>query len=227
MERKFNNCIRERGIGVRCTIDIDDQTEEYEVLTDDHGWIPMEIYRDELMDETLHEVLRKNIVTATRNYQQRVKALMKNIILHPSNPMCVKHYSKRLDFQGRGAGHDHGVLWLDIDKLEKKVNYVHLQHLKNNIEAVLPNYILIPKNLRESSSSEVRSDLDLFCTLRGVSVVHNSKLKHTTFKYLRKLTKNSLQREPNEKEEELLWDLSFIPYLDLRNHSINFKRNKK
>ena len=134
------------------------------------------------MDETLHEVLRKNVVTATRNYQQRVNALMKNIILHPSNPLSVKHYCKRLDFQGRGAGHDHGVLWLDIQKIEQKVDNQQLQHLKNNLEAMLPNQIIFQNNLR--NSHDVKSDLDLFCIIRGVSVHNNSKFKHTTFKYL-------------------------------------------
>ena len=65
--------LRERGIGVRCNIDIDDQTEEYEVLTEDFGWIPMEIYKDELMNETLHEVMRKNVVTSTRNSNNELK----------------------------------------------------------------------------------------------------------------------------------------------------------
>ena len=102
----------------------------------------MEIYKEELMDETLHEILRKNVVTATRNYQQRVKALMKSIILHPSNPLSVKHFSKRLDFQGRGAGHDHGVLWLDMDKLQMKVDDYQLQHLKINLEAIFPNQLI-------------------------------------------------------------------------------------
>ena len=83
--------LREKGIGVRCNVNVDDQTEEYEVFTEDYGWIPMEVYKEEIMDETLHEVVRRNVVTATRNYQQRVNALMKNIILHPSNPLSVKH----------------------------------------------------------------------------------------------------------------------------------------
>ena len=101
--------LRERGVGVRCVTNVDDQTEDYEVLTEDYGWIPIDVYKEELMDE----IVRRNIVTATRNYHQRVNALMKSIVLHPSNPLSVKHFSKRLDFQGRGAAHDHGVLWLE------------------------------------------------------------------------------------------------------------------
>ena len=59
--------LREKGIGVRCNINDDVQTEEYEVFTDDYGWIPLEVYKEEFMDETLHEVVRRNIVTSTRN----------------------------------------------------------------------------------------------------------------------------------------------------------------
>ena len=35
-----------------------------------------------------------------------------------SNPMAVKYYSTKVEFQGRGAAHNHGVLWVDINKIE-------------------------------------------------------------------------------------------------------------
>ena len=35
-----------------------------------------------------------------------------------SNPMCVEYYTMKLEFQGRGAGHNHGTLWVNIKKLE-------------------------------------------------------------------------------------------------------------
>ena len=117
--------LRERGISVRCTID-SDQEETYEVYLDEEsGWIPINDYVANKMDETVHNILRRNVVTATRNYQQRVQALMTNIVKHPSNPLSVKHYASKLEFQARGAGHHHGVLWLDIERIERKVD-VHL-----------------------------------------------------------------------------------------------------
>ena len=35
-----------------------------------------------------------------------------------NNPLRVRHISYRVEFQGRGAGHIHGVLWLDINQIE-------------------------------------------------------------------------------------------------------------
>ena len=32
--------------------------------------------------------------------------------------MCVGHYTTKVEFQGRGAAHNHGVLWLDMKKME-------------------------------------------------------------------------------------------------------------
>ena len=44
---------------------------------------------------------------------------MKEIICNRNNPLSVKNYSIKLEFAGRGAGHNHGVLWLDLGKLEQ------------------------------------------------------------------------------------------------------------
>ena len=35
-----------------------------------------------------------------------------------NNPMIIKHMSYRVEFQGRGAAHIHGVLWLNIKEME-------------------------------------------------------------------------------------------------------------
>ena len=32
--------------------------------------------------------------------------------------MCVEYYTTKVEFQGRGAAHNHGVLWLDMKKME-------------------------------------------------------------------------------------------------------------
>ena len=74
------------------------------------------------MDETVHNLFRKNIVTATRIYEQKVQAMMQHIICSKTNPLSVKHYTLKLEFAGRGAGHNHGILWLDISNIEKKIN---------------------------------------------------------------------------------------------------------
>ena len=33
--------------------------------------------------------------------------------------MKIKHISYRVEFQGRGAAHIHGTIWLDIKEIEK------------------------------------------------------------------------------------------------------------
>ena len=35
-----------------------------------------------------------------------------------NNPMHVKNYTYKVEFQDRGAGHIHGTLWLRLDKIE-------------------------------------------------------------------------------------------------------------
>ena len=40
------------------------------------------------------------------------------MIFGRNNPLRVRHISYRVEFQGRGAGHIHGVLWLDINQIE-------------------------------------------------------------------------------------------------------------
>ena len=70
------------------------------------------------MSESQHELIRKNVLNSSRNYNHRVKAFINNIVLDKQNPMSVKYYSTKVEFQGRGAGHNHGVLWLDLEKME-------------------------------------------------------------------------------------------------------------
>ena len=42
-----------------------------------------------------------------------------------NNPMHVKNYTYKVEFQDRGAGHIHGTLWLRLDKIEKMVKEVN------------------------------------------------------------------------------------------------------
>ena len=47
-----------------------------------------------------------------------MKAFISNIVEDKNNPMHVKHWSTKVEFQGRGAGHNHGTIWVDMDKME-------------------------------------------------------------------------------------------------------------
>ena len=83
------------------------------LLIDD---IPFEQYIKENnihIDE--HEVMRKHVLTLTRQFNHRLKMFMKHIVMGKNSEMKVKYWSYRVEFQGRGAPHAHGVLWLDLD----------------------------------------------------------------------------------------------------------------
>ena len=77
----------------------------------------LEQFLQEDVNESLHEMIRTNVLTATRNFQHRVDAFRNEILSNKDNPMKIKHISYRVEFQGRGAAHIHGTLWLDIKKI--------------------------------------------------------------------------------------------------------------
>ena len=165
----------ERGIGLRCTIN-SDQTESFEVFSQ-NLWIPLENYMENEVDETLHSIMRRNIVTATRNYQQRVLSVMQTIVKNPSNPLSVKHFASKLEFAARGAGHNHGTLWLDIDKIEKKVDVRQLDHLKDHFSSTCKisencYFLDICQEFYEDhqlkNPSDVQIKLDIFLVTRGM-----------------------------------------------------------
>ena len=55
-------------------------------------------------DESQHELLRDNVLTSTRYFNHRVKQFISKILLSKDNPMNVKFYSYKVEFQQRGAG---------------------------------------------------------------------------------------------------------------------------
>ena len=82
--------------------------------------MPWKQYVEDFVPESKHEMIRENVLLATRNFQHRVETFRREIIFGRNNPMKVRHISYRVEFQGRGAGHIHGVLWLDMKELKVK-----------------------------------------------------------------------------------------------------------
>ena len=78
-----------------------------------------EPFEDYVKRESIHELVKNNVLMATRCFDQRVKAFIKHIIQGKNSPMCVKYFNYRVEFQLRGAGHIHGVLWINVDQMEK------------------------------------------------------------------------------------------------------------
>ena len=66
-------------------------------------------------NENKHEFIKKNLLNATLTFYHRVKMFIKHIVMSSGNPMAIKYYSYKVEFAMRGAGHIHGVLWIDWD----------------------------------------------------------------------------------------------------------------
>ena len=84
-------------------------------------------FLEEEVDDSLHEFIRTNVFTATRNFVQRVKHFRNEIMMGHNSPMAIKNFSDKLEFQGRGAAHIHGCAWCDLSKVYEVLN------LKSNI----------------------------------------------------------------------------------------------
>ena len=80
---------------------------------------PLNKFLEEQQDESLHEFIRGNVLLATRYFNHRVKQFITNIMMGGGNPMMVEYYSYKTEFQDRGAGHIHGVLWIKLHKVEE------------------------------------------------------------------------------------------------------------
>ena len=46
-----------------------------------------------------HEMIRKNVLLATRNFNERVKNFIKHIIMAKGSDMPVKYYNYKVEFQ--------------------------------------------------------------------------------------------------------------------------------
>ena len=80
-----------------------------EVRTSDGKWKELMKFLEEDMGESKHELIRGNVVMATRNLHRRVQSFLKKIVLNKNNPMNIRHYTIKAEFQERGAGHYHGT----------------------------------------------------------------------------------------------------------------------
>ena len=116
-DENFSSILTDLGISVHYNFD-SDGNEQTMVDVGGGKCMPLREYLNEYVSESQHELIRKNVLNASRNYNHRVKAFINNIVLDKQNLMSVKYYSTKVEFQGRGAGHNHGVLWVDLEKME-------------------------------------------------------------------------------------------------------------
>ena len=98
-------------------------------------------------NESKHEFIRKNILTATLNFNHRVREFVKTIVMNKYGNMCVKYYNYRVEFQMRGAGHIHGTLWLDWVELRKNMDKDTKVGEENMIDLVTQGF----KNIKDET----------------------------------------------------------------------------
>ena len=150
------------------------------VIVDD-----VEIIMDDFIKVNLskHEMIKNNILNATRNFNHRIKTFIKNIIMSKNGDMCVEYYNYRVEFQLRGAGHIHGVLWIDVDRfLERQTSADNnlFEELKNAFASV--NNYQIP-SVKECKALEDFADMFISCTLKspGGQKAKDVNCHHHTF----------------------------------------------
>ena len=64
--------------------------------------VPMEEFLQQEVNQSLHEFIRQNILTATLNFNNRVTEFIQRIVLNKNGPFSVQHYNYRVEFQLRG-----------------------------------------------------------------------------------------------------------------------------
>ena len=116
-DENFSSILVDLNISIEYKTDSNGK-EETIVKMENGENIPMKMYLENYIDESRHEMIRTHVLNATRNYNHRVKAFIKEIVMDKNNPMAVEYYSTKVEFQGRGAGHNHGTLWVNLKKME-------------------------------------------------------------------------------------------------------------
>ena len=104
-----------------------------------------------LSHRSLHDLVRENVLIVTRNFNNRVRAMVKNVMIGKNNPMHSTFYNYRVEFQVRGAPHVHGVLWINYERVEKDMpgitecmaNLRHSKGLTDEHCRIVAAYLLI------------------------------------------------------------------------------------
>ena len=128
----------------------------------------LEDFLSEDIDESLHEMIRCNVLLATRNFHHRVVEFRNEVIMGKNNPMNVKYISYRVEFQARGAAHIHGTLWLNLKKIEKSPTFME-KKTTGKIGDLTSAFIKLRDEQKLSNSEKeaiaVLTDMFISCSL--------------------------------------------------------------
>ena len=119
-------------------------------------------------------MIQTNVLTATRTFHHRVELFKKEILRGKNNAMHIKNMSYRVEFQGRGAAHIHGTLWLDMKKIEKSKlfnsNLTEENRSGNLSEAFRKLRQDAKLNDSEKEAIQIFTDLFISCSLNPDTV---------------------------------------------------------
>ena len=212
-DENFSSILRKLGKTVIYKTD-SDNVEETLILDDKSGeTVEMREYLDKHVDASTHELIRRNVFIATRNYNRRVKAFINDIIMDKNNPMCAQYWSTKVEFQGRGAGHNHGVIWVDINKLE-------LAHVDQNGRWVTFDSLSELSGSKGSLKHSLKTVLEEYHVNGNVKDGNDTDICHDIFKKIYEISNDQLV--PNDKFIE-----EFVKKFPLYGISSAFKKFQK
>ena len=171
-EENFSTFLVQNGYKIDYICDRDTNEIETWVLQKGTRNIRKPLYQflQEDVSESLHEMIWTNVLTAARNFHHRVESFRKEIMMGANNPMKIKYISYRVEFQGRGAAHIHGTLWLDIKEIEKLPPF---KGIGGNLFGAFKKFRDDVK-LSEAEKKAVAIFTDMFCTCSlNPNTVHN------------------------------------------------------
>ena len=121
--------------------------------------MPLEEY---IENENLHSLVKEHVLSITRNFDHRVHSFIKHIVMGKMSPFNVEYYHYRVEFQMRGAGHVHGVLWLKMNEIE--TDFEGINQVISNLRK--------EETLNEGEKSIMTRFIDTFisCSLNDNSV---------------------------------------------------------
>ena len=124
----------------------------------------------------LHKLVKDNIYTITKVFDKRVHNFIKHIVLGKNAPMKARHYQYRIEFQSRGAGHTHGVLWLDLKELDSDFPGIKeiFKNIKNN-ENFDDNQMVILQGFIDNFISCSLQDETVHHIVKDVQIHNHSK----------------------------------------------------
>ena len=100
-DENFAAVLLERGFETKYNVTQDDEGNwdtVIEAKIKGGDWKPIKQLIEEDMEESIHELVRGNVLSATRYFQHRVKNFIDRIVMGKNNPMCVSYYSYKVEF---------------------------------------------------------------------------------------------------------------------------------